>query len=321
MKHITYHILNKEQQGDGTLELSPSPFEPNSAHLNFLAALKKAYTSRAGKGFGSFDTDEDSYPMPKLLRDYFSDNDFHNLSVRMMNVLLSKINSQSLATGGKVFITHYEDQEHDYMLIAILSEKVAFTAKDWSMTESEMLDIEHLKFAGRIDFTAWQANEDRYISFLKGQGDIAGYFREFLACNDALFAKAETRRLVEFLNEFATEQNLDLESKSVFFERAQTYLREVSDNSEPFVLETFANRVWSEDPQILKDKLGDADDGISDGFIPDKRTIKALSTYTGKTKHWRLSFDREAVSNGYVSEENGKIFINNPTDELLKAFE
>ena len=35
------------------------------------------------------------------------------------------------------------------------------------MLENEMLDIEHLKYAGRIDLTAWQANETRYISFLK----------------------------------------------------------------------------------------------------------------------------------------------------------
>ncbi|UNH27377.1 nucleoid-associated protein [Moellerella wisconsensis] len=321
MKNIIYHVLHKEQQGEGTLDLNPTPFVPNQAHLNFLDALKKAYTSRAGKGFGTFDIDEDSYPMPRLLRDYLSNGDFYDLSLRMMNILLNKINGQTLATGGKVFITDYEDQGHDYMLIAILSEKVAFTAQNWQMAENETLDIEHLKFAGRIDLTAWEADESRYISFLKGQGDIAGYFRDFLACNDALFANAETKKLVDSLTEFAAEKNLDLEAKSAFFEQAQFYLRQISDNNEPFILETFANRVWPEEPQTLKDKLGNANDGISDGFVPDKRSIRALSTYTGKTKHWRLSFDREAISSGHISAENDKIIINNPTEELLKAFE
>lgn len=321
IKQIIYHILNKEQQSEGTLIINPQSLAPNESHQKLLGELEKAYVNRGGKGFGVFDEDEDSFPMPRLLRDYLLDEDFHNLSVRMMNILLSRINTQRLSTGGKVFITHYTHQSRDYILIAILSDKGAFTADNWDIIQNEILDIEHLKFAGRIDLTAWQMNEKRYISFLKGNGDIAGYFKEFLACNDALFAQVETKKLVELLNEFSNEQNLDLETKSNFLARAQEYLREISDNSEPFSLETFGNRVYSENPQILISKIGNAENGVSDGFIPDKRCLKGLSTYTGKTKNWRLFFHRDAIINGDISIEGNKIIINNPTDEILRAFE
>lgn len=60
--------------------------------------------------------------------------------------------------------------------------------------------------------------------------------------------------------------------------------------------------------------------GISDGFIPDRRMIKKLSTYTAKTKDWQFSFSNQAITNGEITHDNGKIIINNPTDELLKAF-
>lgn len=43
IRHITYHILHKEQNGEAKLELNPSPLTPNEAHHNFLETLTKAY--------------------------------------------------------------------------------------------------------------------------------------------------------------------------------------------------------------------------------------------------------------------------------------
>ncbi|WP_118843357.1 nucleoid-associated protein [Haemophilus haemolyticus] len=320
IKHITYHILHKEQNGETSKEINPTPFIPNDAHQNFLDKLTKAYKGKAGKGFGTFDADEDSFPMPKLLRDYSEDNDFQGLTVRMMNVLSSKIESQAFATGGKVFISHYEDQAHDYMLIAILSDKTGFSAQNWEMIESEMLDIEHLKYAGRIDLTAWQANESRYVSFLKGQGDISQYFKEFLACNDALEAKNETKKLVELLEEFTKEQEYELEEKTAFFHDVKSYLTEMSNTGGSFAVEEFANRVYPSDPALLQEKLSNADNGVQDGFTPYKTALIRLTTFAGKTKNWRLSFVRNAVLDGEISQENGKIIIHNPTLDLLEAF-
>lgn len=321
IKHITYHILHKQQNESATKELNPTPFTPNSAHQNFLDKLTKAYKGKAGKGFGTFDVDEDNFPMPKLLRDYFSDSDFQNLTVRMMNILLTKIQNQGFATGGKVFIAHYEAQGCDYMLIAILSDRIGFSAQDWEMLESEMLDIEHLKYAGRINLTAWQGNELRYISFLKGQGDVSAYFKEFLSCNDALVAREETKKLVSLLEEFTREQSYELEQKTTFFNDVKSYLTDISNISGSFNTEEFTNRVYPSNPQLLQEKLSNVETGVQDGFTPDKAALKRLITFVGKTKNWRLSFDRTAISEGQISTDNGRIIVNNPTLELLEAFE
>lgn len=319
--HIIYHVLNKDVQGMPKIIPSPNEIEPTETHLNFLSKLVEAYSSRAGKGFGQFDTDEDSYPMPRIVREYLEHQDFYAATERMMNILSDRIQDQSLATGGKVFIIHFRENQNEYLLIAILSEKIAFSTTNWQLEEEEVLALEHLKYAGRINLTAWQSGEKRYISFLKRQGDIAQYFKLFLGCNDVLFAQQETKKLVEHLEEFANEQGLEVEQKTDFFERAQEYLYEISNNEEPFSAEIFANRVWFENPQELKDKLADSENGVADGFIPDKRSIKKLSTYTGKTKHWRLSFDRTAVLSGDIELNNGKIIIKNPPESLLGAFE
>lgn len=39
IRHITYHILHKEQSGEAELELNPSQLTPSEAHHNFLETL------------------------------------------------------------------------------------------------------------------------------------------------------------------------------------------------------------------------------------------------------------------------------------------
>ena len=189
------------------------------------------------------------------------------------------------------------------------------------MLESEMLDIEHLKYAGRINLTAWQGNELRYISFLKGQGDVSAYFKEFLSCNDALVAREETKKLVSLLEEFTREQGYELEQKTTFFNDVKSYLTDISNIGASFNTEEFTNRVYPSNPQLLQEKLSNVETGVQDGFIPDKTALKRLITFVGKTKNWRLSFDRTAISEGQISTDNGRIIVNNPTLELLEAFE
>ena len=71
---------------------------------------------------------------------------------------------------------------------------------------------------------------------------------------------------------------------------------------------------------LLIEKLSDLEHGVQDGFTPDKVSLKRLVTFVGKTRNWRLSFDRNAMSEGDITRENGKIIIHNPTPELLEAF-
>lgn len=321
IENLTYHILHKEQNGTATLELNPNQIEPEEAHQNFLDTLTRAYRGRAGKRFGEFDSNEDNFPLPRFLRDYLTDNNFQRLTERMMNNLLTKIQNQTLATGGKVFIAHYQEQNKDYLLVAILSDSVGFSAQNWEISENEILDIDHLKYAGRIDLTAWQANETRYISFLKGQREVSAYFKEFLSCNDDFSARNETTKLVGLLEEFATEQQYDIEQKTTFFNDVKSYLTDISNNGELFSIETFANHFSPDNPQLLVEKLSNLETGVQDSFTPDKTALKKLTTFVGKTTHWRLSFDRNAINNGDISQDNGKIIIHNPTPELLEAFQ
>ena len=56
-----------------------------------------------------------------------------------------------------------------------------------------------------------------------------------MACNDALIASIETKKLVNFLEEFASDKQFSQEEKTDFFERSKNYLAHISDSNEPFV--------------------------------------------------------------------------------------
>lgn len=321
IQNIIYHIFEKDQQEKGSITLNPSALTPDDNHIEFLTLLTEKYAKQAGKGFGHFGADTDVYKMPTLVTDYLSDEDFYRLSERMMNILKDEADKEPLATGGKVFICQYTENNTNFILITILTDHTTFSAKDWQFAKTESLDLERLKYAGRINIDKWQANEKRYISFLKGkQAKISGYFKHFLGCDDTVIAKTETIKLLALIDKFIESQEMSFDEGRSFKEKTQTYLQDLIDNKTEFNTQSFANHLHQDEPQLLIDVLSDVDMGIADGFIPDSRAIRRLSTYTAKTKDWQFSFNNQAITNGEITHDNGKIIINNPTDELLKAF-
>lgn len=334
IKHITYHALLKEQgtTENVTVDLNPNELSVVDSTNELLKQLMERYSSKAGKGYGVFEEDTDSYPASAILTDYIEEEDsFYQITERFMNVLKVESETQIFAKGGKVVFIHYTDNEKEYFLIAILSEKIGFLAKNWDLTQDEFLNFENLRFAGRINLTDWQdterSDENRYISFLKGQGEIAGYFKKFLGCDDVLVPKKETQAVIDYLEKFAAEQELSVEAQTQLRNKADVYLTNLLENDdEGFILQTFANEIWADAPQDLIDSFENSgrESGyeISDGFVPYKRLLRSLRVYSHKDKHWSLSFDADAYNSGDINVDvrNRSITITNVPESLLTPF-
>lgn len=334
INHITYHALLKEQgtTENVTIDLNPNELVVADSTNELLRQLMERYSSKAGKGYGVFEEDTDSYPAAAILTDYIEEVDsFYQVTERFMNVLKTESESQIFAKGGKVVFIDYTENEKNYFLVAILSEKIGLLAKDWNLTQDEFLNFENLRFAGRINLTDWQdedrSEDDRYISFLKGQGEIAGYFKKFLGCDDILTPKKETQALLDYLDEFMIAKELNLEEQTQLRNKADVYLTKIveSDN-DVFVLQAFANEIWANAPQDLIDSFENSglEHGyeISDGFVPYKRLLRSLRVYSHKAKHWSLAFDADAYNEGDVEVDvkNKRITIINVPEDLLEPF-
>lgn len=314
------HIMNKEQQGLATIIPCPSEKPVQQASKDLSNALTERYSGRAGKGYGKFEDDRDSYPMGNIVDDYFVNktHSFYDTSIRMINHLKARADDESMSTGGYVIIAHNEVNGNHYLMVAILTSAVGSSVHDFEIQESEYLDIAKLRVAGRIDLTGRQNGKERYISFLKGQNSVAGYFKKFLGCNDILIAKQETTKLRNALLEFATERGFEPEAREEFLNKAHEKLKNLNRSGETFDTQIFANEIWPTAPELLVEKLTNDDSEFSDGFVPDGNVIRGLVSFKGKSKHWSLKFERAALHDGSVlyDSENDKLILTEIPDTL-----
>lgn len=314
------HIMNKEQQGSATIVRCPGekPVQPESQILS--NALTNRYSGRAGKGYGKFEDDRDSFPMGNIVDDYFSNSthSFYDTSIRMINHLKARADEELMSTGGYVIIAHNEVNSNHYLMVAILTSAVGSAVHDFDIQASEYLDIAKLRVAGRIDLTGRQNGKERYISFLKGQNSVAGYFKKFLGCNDILIAKEETTKLRDALLSFATDRNLEPEEREDFLNRAHEKLKTLNRSGETFDTQVFANELWPAEPDLLIAKLTNENLEFSDGFVPDGTVIRGLVSFKGKSRNWSLKFDRAALHDGTVQyvAENDKLILSEIPDTL-----
>jgi nucleoid-associated protein len=241
-----------------------------------MERLCRHFAERPGKGYGWFEKDERSFPMPRLVREHAIEErmDFATLSKEMVALLQQRGRGQ----GGRGRLRAHRPRHRvrrRLLYVALLQETLGTVIGDGlSIQDSPHLDFPALQVAGRIDISAWQAGAERYISFLKGRGDVAGWFKRFLGCTDVVIALKETKKLVETLSHFADTQQLEAAGRDELLERAHLVLEEMGDSGAALNLEAVAAQIFPDAPQKLSETLQDEALDLASGFVPDKRALR-----------------------------------------------
>ncbi len=323
--HLIVHRLQKEPNGPARVTLAQAEPPANGPAQRLVGELCQSFNQRIGKGFGHFEADEAHYPLPQLLRQYQQQQlDFVSFSQQLMTELQQRIEAEPLASGGLVLFAHVSHATMNFLFAAVISEVIGTAISEPLQVEDCIhLDSNHLRVAGRIDLDGWQTGGDKYISFLRGRGDVAGYFKLFLACNDMVTPLQETRKLVQGLTRFADAQQMPAEQRDQLFERAHGYLDALGDESSAVDLATVAEQVWPDAPQTLQTALEDEALELSGGFVPDRRAIKPLMRFKASAPQWKLEFDRASLRSGAViyNKENDTLVLFDIPDELRKALQ
>ncbi|WP_446443994.1 nucleoid-associated protein [Pseudomonas sp. 1176_21] len=324
-KVIVHTVIKK----DGKFELDPrdETLEVGVTVQRLIDQLAHLYATKAGKEYGRFEEDEVNYPVSGFLRDYYTSEalDLVQASLNMSGTLIREA-QRTASPGGHVFFAHFTrntaSDNDDYFIVAILNDELGTALKDKEVVDSVHLDIKGFRLAGRINLTKWQEKAETYLSFLKGKGQdkVSGFFKAFLGCNNSVAAAAETRSLTQVLELFAENKEMVDEVKSEFLRKAYSICKGYADIDRPFELETFANELWPDNPEELTTAILESDANISDGFVPDKRSLNRLVKFSGKSKHWRLDFDRLALENKEIQfdKDTGSLTISQLPAELLE---
>ena len=264
--------------------------------------LSRLYVKRNRKAFGRFSGDLLAYPTAGFVSDYLDrKGEFSTLSRRLMAFLEVKAAAKARAGEGHVFFAHVEDGDGSFLLVAVLTEKLAraLTA-DWEVQESMELDLDGFRFAGRIGIDGWRRADGHYISFLKGKGDIADYFREFLGCDEKERSKADTLDFVEAVTSFVDAAGMPAAERSAFMKDAREICAKAAREQTGLDFSAFANQLLPKGPEPLLDVLTHPDRGLADDFVPDLGTLGALVTFKASTDLWSLSFHRDAFASGDI---------------------
>jgi len=297
------HKLIKDRHGAASVELQSDTRPLTDPAVRLVERLCRHYAERPGKGYGRFEEDEGDFPVPRLIRQHVVEHgmDFVTLSHHMMQHLQQCAESEELATGGFVLIARTQDFGADCLWVAILTEAIGTAITErLEIVDTAHLDFSGLRVAGRIDLTAWLQGAERYISFLKGRGDVARYFKLFVGCSDVVIALKETQKLVQTLGHFAEAQKLEPEVRDEMMQRAHSYLDELGETSAPLDLDRVAQAVWPSAPQRLDDTLHDVEAALSSGFVPDRRALRPLVRFRASAQQWKIEFDRSSLRSGAV---------------------
>lgn len=267
-----------------------------------IETLYDLYKRRASKSHGKFSTDVKNFPTQTYLHSFvMGESNFATLTLDMMSTLSIQASHKGAATGGHVFFANFNRDAREYMMVAIITDKLgAALTGTYDVTDATHLDMDGFRFAGRIDLTGWAQGEDRYIGFLKGKGDVSGYFKEFLGCDTTVQDRVDTYDLVAALKKYADDNSMVGEDRDDFLTRAKWICDKAARLREELEFETLANELTPKNPTHLLEALADPALKLNDRFVPDRRALNTLVRFRAKTPLWSLEFDRDAIRSGKV---------------------
>lgn len=327
-------IIHKLEREDGELTvIIPAPKcldQSNEPLIELVGEVHRIYGTRDGKSYGVFDPElkpVSAEPHLQVLRDQ-GVADFYKISISLMQILKAKADERNFATGGHVLMFDYTTNGVRWFVVSVVNSAPGTMVNEaFQVVKAPHLDVEGIRFAGRVNFTEWTAATQRYISFLRGKNsEVSQYFKRFLGCSTDVQDLNDTRNLVEVIKQFAVDQQLDESAREKLLSEVDAFARAKAKDKQPLILEELANRVWPQEPEVLRAVFAAAPTPISDGFIPKIRGLDGLVKFKAITKHWKLEFGREAIQDETITfdDQQGTLTISNiPAEvlaELIKEF-
>ena len=300
--HVAIHDLRKTET-DFEFVTGKPDVKAGPTVQRVVDDLHSLYVRRASKSHGKFSADIVNFPTQAFLRAYLEadSSDFGALTTSLMTTLVIQARRKPGATGGHVFFVHFESGSKQFLMIAIVNDRLnAAITKEFDVLDVTALDLDGFRFAGRIDLTGWSSGEDRYVGFLKGKGDVAEYFKEFLGCDTTVQDRLDTQLLVAALKDFAEAQKITGADRDEFLAKARAICDLSARKREELHLSALSNELFPSEPELLLELLTDDTRKLNDRFIPDRRALATLVRFKAKTSFWSVEFEREAITQGKV---------------------
>jgi len=294
INQIALHQLIKRDEQTLDVVLRDSLLVNNSTVEEMMAELHRVYSAK-NKAYGLFNEESELAQSLSLHRK--GDEDFLAFSRAATGRLRDELAKYPFAEGGIVLFCHYRYLAVEYLLVAVLNNLSSQRVnEELDISATHYLDINHADIVARIDLTEWETNPEssRYLTFLKGRigRKVSDFFMDFLGASEGLNAKAQNKGLLQAVDDFTHEAQLDKNTRQSARQQVYDYCKEQLDAGEEIELASLSESLpWAVDDKSFQAFTAEKGYELEESFPADRSTLRQLTKFAGSGGGLTINFD------------------------------
>ena len=293
INQIALHQLIKRDEQTLELVLRDSLLESTPTVTEMMAELHRVYSAK-NKAYGMFNEESELAESLRLQRK--GDEDFLAFSRAATGRLRDELAKYPFADGGIVLFCQYRYLAVEYLLVTVLSNLSSMRVNEqMDISSTHYLDIHHADIVARIDLTEWETNPEstRYLTFLKGRvgRKVADFFMDFLGATEGLNAKAQNKGLLQAVDDFTAEAQLDKSERQNVRQQVYSYCNEQLQAGEEIELESLSKELSGVSEVSFHEFTADKGYELEESFPADRSTLRQLTKFAGSGGGLTVNFD------------------------------
>lgn len=289
---IALHQLIKRDEQNLELVLRESLLEPTATVVEMMAELHRVYSAKI-KPTACLMKSE----LAQALRGQRKGEEaFLPFSRAATGRLRDELAKYPFAEGGIVLFCQYRYLAVEYLMVAVLNNLSSMRVnEELDISSTHYLDINHADIVARIDLTEWETNPEstRYLTFLKGRvgRKVADFFMDFLGASEGLNAKAQNRGLLQALDDFAADAQLDKSERQNVRQQVYSYCNEQLQAGEEIELESLSKELAGVSEKTFQEFTAEQGYELEESFPADRSTLRQLTKFAGSGGGLTINFD------------------------------
>lgn len=320
IEKIIVHILDSTV---GMPVLSDTEIDFGSDFADFIK--EHIYKVSSGDDVRTCSFYENESEVCQMLREY-RDEDFINLSKNLAESLYSIMNSNVDIPSADLVIVRFRDRDHEYLGILKINLRSNYTHHTSAVGEGNANQIVKYKAvfpteSQRLTEAAIIRLSDLQIRLVEKKYEINGekvnYFSYlFLKCNSSLSPKTKLNIVTRAI-ERVQDDNLDEYTACEAKMRAKCIIQEELENNGGFVVESLADRIFDEQPQMrneFQEKMEHYDMVKQEVSPQNETTVRKYQKqclYTDTGIEIKIPMDRYKDSNSveFITNPDGTVSV------------
>ncbi|MFH4893885.1 nucleoid-associated protein YejK [Vibrio sp. Y42_MX_L11] len=295
LSNVILHQLCKNDQDELVVNFRPASLENDASTENLVAELHRVFHSKAGKGFGSFQSDSEFQFWLQEMRK--GERDFYDFSQISANRLKEELIKYPFADEGILVFAEYQSLATDYLFIGILPMNQSLKVTEGlDISATDYLDITKMDIAARIDLSSYDTDKEsnRYLQYIKGRvgRKVADFFLDFLQADIGLDTKQQNLVLMQAVDDFCADSKLEKQEVKEYKKQVYDYCNEqIKSGDEVQISELSGELPPSQDGTSFMDFTKEQGYELEESFPGDRATVRKLTKFVGAGGGLNISFD------------------------------